>query len=160
MLITADDIRKYRPIALNLDDEKRLNTYIDEAEKLDVMPAIGVSLYKDINDNPTNHAELLSGGYYDDDKRYFEGLKAAICMLAYYRFSLNNAVNITPFGVQRKSALDSEPVDDKTLFRHANEAKNTGFEYLQQCVDYINFNNNRCNHIKSIKPRKFKVIGK
>jgi hypothetical protein len=159
MLITANDIRKYRSIALNLDDEKRLNTYIDEAEKLDTMPAIGVRLYKDINDNPANHIELLSGGYYDNEKRYFAGLKAAICMLAYYRFSLNNAVNITSFGVQRKIAIDSEPIDDKTLFRHANEAKNIGFEYLQQCVDYINFNENHCNNIKSIKPRKFKIIG-
>ena len=159
MLITPDDIRKHRPIASNLDDETRLLMYISEAERLDIMPAIGVELYKDVSENPTDHTELLEGGYYDDGKRYFEGLKAAVSLMSYYRFSLNNPVNATPFGMQRKNALDSEPVEDKTLFRHVNEAKNVGKAYLQQCIDYINFQNNSCKPAKNVNKSKFRIIG-
>ncbi|MDR1347837.1 MAG: hypothetical protein LBJ63_05320 [Prevotellaceae bacterium] len=160
MLITADDIRKHRSVSLNLDDEKRLLTYIDEAEKLDIMPVIGVELYKDLHDNPQNHDLLLNGGYYDGEKRYCIGIKAADALLSYARFILNNSVNATPFGVQRKNALDSESVDDKTLYRHSNEAKNVGMAYLQQCVDFITFNTNSCGqHKKEIHQRKIRVIG-
>ena len=160
MLITADDIRKHRPIALNLDDEKRLNTYIGEAELLDIIPVIGAKLYKEIKDTPTNFTELLDGGYYDNDTKYFAGLKAALSMLSYARFILNNSVNATPFGVQRKNALDSEPVEDKTLFRHSNEAKNVGLAYLQQCVDYLTYENGRkCGEKTTVKQRKFSIVG-
>ena len=160
MIITFDDIRKHRPIALNLDDEKRLKMYIDEAETLDVMPALGAELYKSVTDNPNNHATLLEGGYYDNDKKYFKGLKAAVSLLAYGRFILNNAVNATPFGVQRKSALDSEPVDDKTLFRHANEARNAGLAYLNQCLEYLNTMNEPCRkNTGRTAGKKINVIG-
>ena len=159
MLITANDIRKHRPIASNLDDEKRLNTYIEEAERLDIMPAIGVKLFKDISENPNDHEELLNGGYYDDDKRHSEGLKAALCMLAYSRFILNNPVNVTSFGVHWKNTSDSDPVDDKTLFRHGNEAKKVGEAYLRQCVDYLQWKENSCRPARRVGRSKFKVIG-
>ncbi|MDR2064571.1 MAG: hypothetical protein LBP85_02505 [Prevotellaceae bacterium] len=160
MLIIADDIRKHRSISLNLDDEKRLLTYIDEAERLDVMPVIGVELYKKIYDNPVEYAILLNGGYYDNEKRYCIGLKSAIALLSYSRFILNNSVNATPFGVQRKNALDSEPVEDKTLYRHANEARNVGLAYLQQCVDYISFTKqDDCRKNINVNQSKYKIIG-
>lgn len=44
-LITIDTIRAYRPIAENIDAE-RVNVYIDEAERLDILPAIGGELFK------------------------------------------------------------------------------------------------------------------
>ncbi|MCL1936820.1 MAG: hypothetical protein FWF52_00285 [Candidatus Azobacteroides sp.] len=50
-IIKPDDIRKVRAIAENITDSKRIEPYIHEAEILDVMPAIGVSLYKQIVDN-------------------------------------------------------------------------------------------------------------
>ena len=45
MIINADTIRLYRPIAKNIPNE-HINVYINEAEKLDILPAIGAGLYR------------------------------------------------------------------------------------------------------------------
>lgn len=160
MLVTTNDIRKHRPVAGNLDDMKRLEMYIREAEMLHVIPAIGAELYKEVDEDPSAHTLLLDGGYYDNNTRYMAGLKAAVSLLAYARFVLNNGINVTPFGVKEKLALDSNPVQDKALFRHANEAENTGLAYLQQCIDYLNHINGSCgNQRKTLGTRKFKAVG-
>jgi hypothetical protein len=57
-IIKPEDIRKVRPIAENLRDEKRIAPYIRETEQLDIMPAIGVSLYKQISEE--NFIETLT----------------------------------------------------------------------------------------------------
>ena len=89
------------------------------------------------------------------------GLKAAVSLLAYSRFVLNNGINATPFGVKEKLTLDSSNVPDKALYRHANEAENTGLAYLRQCIDYLNFTNGACSSKrKTIGTRKFKPIGR
>ncbi len=44
-LIDIDTIRTFRPVAENIDAE-RVNIYIDEAERLDILPAIGGELFK------------------------------------------------------------------------------------------------------------------
>jgi hypothetical protein len=49
-IIKPCDIRKIRPVAENIQDEKRIEPYIHEAEQLDVMPAVGVSLYRQLSD--------------------------------------------------------------------------------------------------------------
>lgn len=160
MLITSADIRKYRPIAGNLDDQRRLIMYIMEAEVLDIIPVIGAELYKECCENPLDNKLLLEGGYYDDDKRYFSGLKAAVCLLTYARFLPNNNINVTPFGVKEKLSIDSNDITDKALFRQINEARNTGQAYLQQVVDYLSYYGHNCYNRKNIvKQKKFKVIG-
>lgn len=161
MLITTNDIRKHRPIAGNLDDMKRLEMYICEAETLYVIPAIGAELYKEVDENPSAHTLLLDGGYYNNNTRYMAGLKAAVSLLAYARFVLNNSINATPFGVKEKLTLDSNNVGDKALFRHANEAENTGKAYLNQCLEYIRFDMDKCGYkVPQVGVKKFKAIGK
>ena len=160
MLITTNDIRKHRPIADNLDDQRRLAMYIEEAEKIDIIPVIGAELYKDCDEHPDEHELLLNGGYYNNDKNYFAGLKAAVCLLAYARFLPNNNINITPFGVKGKIALDSNEISDKSLFRQINEARNTGLAYLQQALRYLNFADNKCEKTLQNNKNKFKAIGK
>ena len=41
MIINYDDIRAIRPIADNINDTKRMKTYVDEVEELDVIPVLG-----------------------------------------------------------------------------------------------------------------------
>jgi hypothetical protein len=161
MLITTNDIRKHRPVAGNLDDMKRLEMYIREAETLHVLPAIGAELYKEVDENPSVHTLLLDGGYYNNNTCYMAGLKAAISLLAYSRFVLNNSINATPFGVKEKLTLDSGNVTDKALHRHANEAEKTGLAYLQQCIEYLNFTDGKCRVKRtSTGTRKFKSVGR
>ena len=54
MIINFDDIRAIRPIADNINDTKRLKTYIDEVEELDVVPVLGARLVKIIREYNEN----------------------------------------------------------------------------------------------------------
>lgn len=159
MLVTAQDIRKHRPMADNLDSNRRLSMYIEEAERLYIIPALGAPLYKDVCENPSAHTLLLEGGYYSADTRHCAGLKAATALLAYARFVRNQHINVTPFGVKEKLSLDSADVDDRTLVRHANEAESTGKSYLRQCIDYLRTQNGGCATPTASTQRKYRAIG-
>lgn len=160
MIATANDMRLIRPIANNIEDYERIDPYIEEAEKLFIIPAIGAELYKKIDTDRSYYKELLKGGYYNDDKCRFEGLIYAICYLAYSRFVKNNMVNVTAFGLKYKNTQYSENVEERTLIRHANEAEKAGQEYLRQCIEYLRFiNTGCCKHPIKMK-RKFKSIGR
>jgi hypothetical protein len=159
MIINYTDIRAVRPIAENLIDEKRLAPYIDEADKLYLLPALGATLHKEIETDKTTYATLLAGGYYDADTRHFAGLTQATGYLAYARFVRNQNLNITPFGVVQKQTQYSNPVDEKTIIRVANEAEKIGLEYLHQCVEYLK-NEGKIDKNQKIKTiKKFKTIG-
>ncbi|OJV40829.1 MAG: hypothetical protein BGO29_14770 [Bacteroidales bacterium 36-12] len=178
MIINVEDIRKVRPIAENVNDVKRLNPYIEEAEKLFLLPALGAKLYKKVEDavsinnigEPiidndgeiiiTNLEYLFNGCYYDDDNRHCQGLKQAVGYLAYSRFVRNHNVNITAFGVVQKQGQFSEQVDEKTIIRTANDAEKIGVEYLNQCIEYINFDKCKKDKRGFKRNTKFKAIGK
>ena len=160
MIATSANIRKVRPIAENVNDDKRINPYIEEAEKLFVIPNIGASTYKAIAADKMAFATLLDGGYYDDDKQYFSGLYEAIGYLAYSRFVRNQPVNSTAFGIVAKQGQFSEQVDSKTLISVANDAEKIGLQYLKECVDFLNFGKDRDQQRPFKGKRKFIAIGR
>lgn len=160
MIIDVNYIRKFRPIANNIDDNK-VEIYIAEAEKMDIIPAIGAALYQRLTnigiittdhpdediqteegdtisvqseyDLPIEEFKLLNGGYYTDKggcKQHFEGIKAALAYLAYSRFIRNHSTNVTAYGVVAKMGEDSSPVDARTISAVAMEAARVGQEYL------------------------------
>lgn len=158
MIITTNDIRLIRPIAENIQLNRML-IYIEEAEGLYVRPAIGAEVYKGVIDTPELHETLLEGGFYDDNKKYFEGLKKATSYLAYGRMLLNHDFNVTAFGTVFKNGELSEQTEEKTLIRISNDAINTGVRYLNECVDYLRFIGllNCC--VKPANNCRIKIIG-
>jgi hypothetical protein len=160
MIIEYADIRNVRPIAENIIDEKRIRPYIEEADKLHLLPALGALLHKNISDNKANYESLFSGGYYDDDRHYFAGLREAIGYLSYSRFIRNNSVSVTAFGVVVKQGDFSQPADEKTIVRIANESEKIGLEYLNQCIGYLKFIGKICEEKKTKTHLKFKSIGR
>ncbi|MDR1544958.1 MAG: hypothetical protein LBS50_11275 [Prevotellaceae bacterium] len=175
MIATAENIRNVRPIADNIDDTKRIEPYIREAETLDVLPALGAGLYKQFSEGVTNNEittdsgnvitltdedfmRILEGCYFDRDRQHSEGLYSAIAYLAYSRFMKNNQLNVTAFGVVFKQGEFSEKADEKTIVRMSNEAHSIGMEYLSQVVNYLKFSNIIC-YKKNVKLIKFKAIG-
>ncbi len=187
MIATFEDIKKVRSIANNINDVKRVEPYIKEAETLDVLPVIGAGLYRQLDNLTrvgglviTNNAnerielteellnELLNGAYYecdgcgcnDDNTRYTEGLISAIAYLTYARFLPNNPINATAFGNMQKLGEFSQPIEEKATVRASKEAEKIGLEYLRQCVDFMRCKNIISNRKKvKIGRRKFKTIG-
>lgn len=170
MIIDAQYIRLLRPTAGNIEED-RISVYIDEAEKLDVMPAIGAEEYErlsaicDGGDGELTEEEkkLLNGGYYDSPscgRGYLGGLKKAVGYLAYARFVRNHPAQITPFGVVVKTGDDSTPADSRTVAAIANDALTIGNEHLQAAVKYWKaVNGCACSTAKEAARRKFIKIG-
>jgi hypothetical protein len=172
MIIVPNDIRDVRPISENVNDTKRLVPFIEECEKLYVMPALGAKQYLTIETAITNSIKendpvplsdelknLLNGCYYDSDNQHCEGLKKAMGYLAYSRIARNGSVNVTAFGLVQKTAQFSESLDEKTIVRIANDAEKIGLEYLKQCVDFLNFGKLQSDKRIFKGKTKFKAIG-
>jgi hypothetical protein len=171
-MFTPEYVRAVRPISENVNDAKRLVPYIDECEKLYILPALGAKQYLAIDTAIANSIKetdpvpltddlkkLLDGGYYDGENQHCEGLKKAMGYLVYSRFVRNQNVNATAFAIVTKKSDFSENVDEKTIVRIANDAEKIGLEYLKQCVDYLNFGK-KSNEKRIFKGKtKFKAIG-
>jgi hypothetical protein len=171
MIITPQDIRAVRPIAENVNDDKRLIPYIEECETLYLIPKLGakqfLSIEKAIKDSklaipvplPDNIGSLMDGCYFDSDNQHSQGLKQAMGYLVYSRFVRNQNVNVTAFAVVAKQGQYSENVDEKTIIRISNDAEKIGLEYLKQCIDFLNFGKDKRDQ-RNFKPKcKFKAIG-
>lgn len=186
MIINSNDIRKYRPIAENIDDTARIDPYIKEAETLRLVDVLGADLYKwldttDFSEGESfdyttstgkkvtitrkQHDEIINGGYYESScdcgGGYSAGLSAAIAYIAYARLIVNNPINITAFGVKIKDSEFSENVDDKILIRSSNDARKIGEAYLEKCVEQLkSFGLIECRKYREGAGGKYHVIGK
>lgn len=114
MIIDVDYLRTIRPIAENIDPN-RLRMFITEAEKIDILPAIGATLYRkldgfgpviidnndtlllDENGHPISvnaeayvsdeEALLLTGGYYTDSCGCEQYFEGLCLALAYLSYA-------------------------------------------------------------------------
>ncbi len=160
MITRTQDLRSVRPIAENINDVSRLDTYIREAETLRLIDAIGAGLYRWLDETsfegegPFIYARgdgeeievtreqvlaVLDGGYWTacGVTRKAEGLRTAVAYLAYSRFLLNNPINPTAFGVVYKDGEFSTRADDAIAARAAAEAAKIGEAYLTKCIAYL-----------------------
>lgn len=160
MITTVDCIRRVRPIAQNIDGINRLEPYIQEAEKLNILPQVGAHVYRWLDetdfsgDGPwtfttasgrrvdlsrEQYEAILFGGYYQTDCEggHSMGLVAAASYYAYSRAVLDNQVSVTSFGVVKKRSEYSEPVDSATLIQVSREAKKLGDEVAREVVAHL-----------------------
>jgi hypothetical protein len=186
MIATPDDIRKVRPVAENISDLKRIEPYINESERLLVLPIITASLYRQFDEldlsgpGPYSFTTqdgavvtltkaqvliILDGGYYTggcgNTDKYTQGLTTAIAYLAYHRFLPNHPLNATAFGVVTKNGEFSEPAEEKALVRASNEAKNIGYAILNEVVDCMtSFGLLGSCRTKAAQPVRFVKVGR
>ena len=152
-IVTWEDIQENKSIAIKLA-ETRVVPFIEETERMRIIPVIGFKLYQNLVDWDTlapvdklitdeQYAILVNGGGYDtgteniNRNHYNGGLKRAIIYLTYSRLILQNQVNVTAFGVVSKLSDLSAPVDTETLVRTSNANKMIGEEILAQCQTYL-----------------------
>ncbi len=181
-ILTVAGMRKVRYIAENVDSVTKLQSYINEAELYDILPAITSELYiwlttndfdagdswiyttpngKEIAVDKTMYNDILNGAFYECDceNGISMGLVAACAYFAYSRALVEGNIYLTSFGVVSKTSEDSKLVSDKQIQWSANKAAKNGQEAVRGVVEHL-----KClGLIECKKPpytrRKFIIIG-
>lgn len=148
-LTTAAQIRLLcRPITTNFKDTV-IETYIPEAEQIDIKPVLGEQMYIDLSEAQTgttltdNQILILDGGVYTIGTRkyVFSGLKKAIAYFVYARLIRNIDNNLTSFGFVNKELNESSRPELKEKLNAANDAMATGNIYMNEVLQFIKLNN-------------------
>lgn len=141
MIITVEDIRKYREIALNTQ-KNRVEIFIRETEELDIVPLLGVEEYDRLADEHTELTDaekmLLDGGTWSDNGKVerFAGLKAAESYLVFARFIKTHPLQVTPYGVVVKDGDDSVAASAQSIMAASKDSEKIGRQYLADAIRY------------------------
>ena len=141
-------------------DEKRVNSFIREAENIDLKPTLGYLLEK-IKQDPSKYTLLLEGGEYESEcgeKKVLVGLKSALAYYTYSRIIKSGDLNIARFGAVYKEVGESSRLTEKERVIASNDAYAVANRYLQECVEYLSSD---CKQKRTIKSNRiiYKVIG-
>lgn len=167
MIATPQDVQTVRAVAINVAPEA-IEPYIEDAEKQDVLPAIGAALYFAIDADPGNsqYTEILNGALYDDGDcqglRYSRGLLAAVAYLAYARMLIFGDIQYTAFGAVLKNSQYSQKPGETDKIRAADGAKKIGFAILADVVAHIKSTTGAatCEEHRPVERAKFTAISK
>ena len=160
-ILTADLIRRVRSVAQNMDASVKIDPYIKEAEFIDVLPAIGVDVYRwfvetdfttggpwvfknssgmSIAIDTNIYNTLMYGGYFADGcgcDSHSMGLVAACGYFAYRRALRQSNVNLTSFGAVGKRSEFSNPISDLNMNIASKDAEQMGKEAIRQVVEHL-----------------------
>lgn len=142
---------------------------IEEAQWLDLRPAIGDELFRELL-HSTEYDTLMNGGWWTDGcgaLRSFKGLKTALAYYAYARIVRVGSAVQTRFGLVDKSDEYSYHSSTKDRMAQYDEAFSIAYRHLMDALDYAEANLDErwakcCRANKGrIRPEtvKFKVIG-
>lgn len=113
LLINKQKVSEVLQVAIGYD-EKEFNTYISEAQTLDLKPKVCEEFYYDLlaKKEEENWKKLLDGGSYLFNSRtyHFRGLADVLSYLTYARFILKSNNVSTSHGFVQKKTPHSEPL--------------------------------------------------
>ena len=147
LLITREDIdRECRPC--NAQDAL-VDRCIEEAQNLDIIPAIGADWWLRVLDrNDDAVATLLwEGGIYRDtcgNAHIFAGLRKALLYYAYGRIVRSSGGVSTRFDFVVKADQYSDSADLQAKVQAYNEAFSNADTYKAQCLAYLNTSETCC----------------
>lgn len=147
LLITREDIdRECRPC--NAQDAL-VDRCIEEAQNLDIIPAIGADWWLRVLDrNDDAVATLLwEGGIYKDtcgNAHIFAGLRKALLYYAYARIVRSSGGVSTRFDFVVKADQYSDSADLQAKTQAYNEAFANADNYKAQCLAYLNTSETCC----------------
>lgn len=116
---------------------------IEEAQNLDIIPAIGADWWLRVLDreNDATALKLWQGGLYEDadgKTHIFAGLKKALLYYSYARIVRSSGGVSTRFDFVVKADQYSDSADPKAKVQAYNEAFATADGYKAQCLLFIN----------------------
>lgn len=123
-------------------DAREVETYIEEAELLDIKPTIGAPLYLRLLNNSSNkddNYKLLYGGQYEGccGVATFAGIRKALAYYVYGRIVKNGGRTATRFGFVEKRDEHSSQVEYKERLNVANDATLVADSYMKETLNYI-----------------------
>lgn len=164
-LITTDEVLLLaRGMSVHLEEDK-IETYLREAENIDVRAALGDELLLDIKEHPDNYDLLLNGGTYQTkcgSTRLLIGLKSALAYYTYARIVKCGDLNVTRFGSVLNDSEESSRPSFKEKMQAYNDAFSIAANYMQECVDYLRETNHPLHSKKNtirVNGTNYKVIG-
>lgn len=156
LLVSREDIdRECRPCNAQ---EGLVDRCIEEAQNLDIIPAIGADWWLRILDRNADSAAktLWEGGMYTDDcgnSHIFAGLRKALLYYAYARVVRSSGGVSTRFDFVVKADQYSDSADLKAKTQAYNEAFATADGYKAQALAFINTSEACCNRKKIFNNR-------
>lgn len=139
-LITYSEVLALsRPTSIHLSEED-VNTFIDESEQMEIIPAIGADLYLNILEDETKHEVLLNGGNYtgaDGKKRIFKGLKTALAYYVYAKMVKNDGRILGESGFLSHNDEHASRIEEKQKYVSYNDALNVARRYLSDVLEYL-----------------------
>lgn len=114
---------------------------IEEAEMLDIKPALGDALFYKLQ-NTVTYNRLMEGGTYEanGETRTFAGLKRTLAYYAWARLVNGATHHITRFGFVEKSGEYSRTVDMRERQQAVGDATAIANAYMKECLRYIEVN--------------------
>lgn len=141
-LITANDIAEVKSLSTNINELKKVNTQIIEAQEFDLRPFLGEEFYLAIEaDAPgfSTYGDLWNGVEYTcgNDKFRNPGLKIVLIYYAYARILKDSNIHSTAFGMVNKLNEDSQSIDNDSLQRIIGQAVSGAKSYEARVRDYL-----------------------
>lgn len=163
-LITYNEVFELtRKMSAHIDKDK-IDSFIREAENMDLKPVMGDSLLYAVRREPTAFTALLNGGMYKSasgDIKTFEGLKSALAYFTFARFVRNGDGNVTRVGFTVKDNEHSTRASDVEKERTYNDTRAIAERYLRECMDFVKVDEKcqSCCGERRRKEGKYKVLG-
>lgn len=162
-LITHDEISTLaREVSQHLERQK-IETYIREAENIEVRKALGDDLFIAIKQNPEKYTLLLEGGTYEScgGLHMFQGLKTTLAYYSYARIIKNGDNHVTRLGFVQKEDEYSRKPESKDKVIAYNDAMSVANSYMKECLDYLVATKNHLYKGEGIKSNvvQFRIIG-
>jgi len=145
LLINKADFIKYNAVAKGVESY-RLDTFIQEAQFIDLKCAMGDSMYYDVLANISNaeYANLINGSTFtaaDGIEKEHYGLKAVLVYFAWSRYTLKGSVIDTSFSMVQKTNDWSQPVSSATKRDIRDESRQIAFSHWEMVKEYLNVSN-------------------
>jgi hypothetical protein len=144
-IIVPEEVKEYGRAMSSHIDRKVLESLIEETENMDIVPALGVALVRELSEATENehYTTLLEGGYYNDGNAHLQGLKSAMAYYVQAKLVKTNDNQITRFGVMQK---DSEYGTRPSLAERNDQYNDlcaVADQYLRDTLEYLNIYRSR-----------------
>ena len=133
-------------MAASINNYSLLDQCILEAMLYDIQSWLGAGLFYEISSQvdadtvTTLNGKLLDGSTYtyNDQTISFQGIKSALCLYAFARYTKRSGIHFTATGPVTKESDFSEPISEKTRQRISSDDTNLADALKLEVIDYLN----------------------